>query len=392
MIRRNIAIWYVSVATYGFATGFLYWFIPIILAKISYLLLALVFSVCGLSGTLLPMVGGALADILGRKKIIIIQSGLVELGIIIIYFALQRSDVVMLACGFIIFRSGGYLGLPVATALYDESCDPERLGTISSIAGTIRTSCIIVSSVSSGILLPIIRVHGVLLVVITLYFFGFLSKFFLVETLEHKHRVESHIHRKFVETMKIVISDRDLVRYTFLLALLTLFDWFIILLPVVLEKEYGFSLSLVAFYYAIYVFLSGVPSPIGGVAVDRLGIKKALLISITMDTSLLIAFFLIVGLDPIVGFLILVFAGSVTWFEGAVHTVLPYRITSRETRGSVYGFWTSLYWATSIAMPWIMYAFWGISSLLAIVVPTIVNIIVNIMIIIWFGNIPSKDL
>ena len=163
-------------------------------------------------------------------------------------------------------------------------------------------------------------------------------------------------------------------------------------MPVVLEEEYDFSPSLVAFYYAIYVFLSGVPSPIGGIAVDRLGIKKALLISITMDTSLLIAFFLIVGLDPIVGFLILVFAGSVTWFEAAVHTVLPYRITSRETRGSVYGFWTSLYWATSIAMPWIMYAFWGISSLLAIVVPTIVNIIVNIMIIIWFGNIPSKDL
>jgi len=383
MIKRNIAIMYISVSLYGICSGFLSWFIPIVLYSIGLPILALTYSLIAVLGITLPMVGGVLADFLGRKIVMIISVIIIEMGLLALYCAFLSSNALLVLIGAALFFAGGDVGGPTSRALFMESCDKGNIGRIFSVAATLHTASMIIGAILFEHMLNLIPTHGLILIMNLVFAGVVISRFFIIETVQRRHIDRASIIDRFYETLKLIATDRKLSRYTSLRMLLFMFGWFWILFPAVLRYDYGFDYELIAMYFSISIALSGLPSPIGGVFVDKYGIRKAFIVSIIIDFSLLFSFFIVVGFNPIVGFLMLVFAASVTWFEGAAHNVLMFHITDDDHRAQFFGVLDTLGGVAELISPWIMYIMYNMNALLALVIPVIVNILVDFFIVIF---------
>ncbi len=384
MIKRNIAIMYIGVSLYGICSGFLSWFIPIVLYSIGLPTLALTYSLIAVLGITLPIVGGGLADFLGRKIVMIISVLIIEIGLLALYCAFLSSNALLVLIGTTLFFAGGDIGRPTSRALFMESCDKENIGRIFSVAATLHTASMIVGAILFERMLNSISAHGLILIMNLVFGGVVVSRFFVIETVKREHIGKSSIICRFYETLKLIAIKRKLSVYAMLRMLLFMFGWFWILFPVVLKYDYGFDYGTIALYFSVSVALSGLPSPIGGVFVDKYGVRKAFIVSIVIDSLLLFVFFIVVGFNTIVGFLVLVFVASVTWFEGAAHNVLMFHITDDAYRGHFFGVLDTLGGIAEFISPWIMCVMYNVDTLLALVIPAIVNIFVDFLIIMYF--------
>ena len=265
-----------------------------------------------------------------------------------------------------------------------ESCDKGNIGRIFSVAATLHTASMIVGAILFEQMLNFTPTHELILIMNLVFAGVVVSRFFIIETLQRERIGKSSIIGRFYEALKLVATEHRLSVYASLRMLLLIFGWFWILFPVVLRYDYGFDYGLIAMYFSVSVALSGLPSPIGGVFVDKYGVRKAFIVSIVIDSSLLFMFFIVVGFNPIVGFLVLVFVASVTWFEGAAHNVLMFRITDDAYRAQFFGILDTLGGIAEFISPWIMCIMYNVDALLALVIPAIVNIFVDFLMVMYF--------
>ena len=372
---------YISVSLYGICSGFLSWFIPIVLYSIGLHILALTYSLIAILGIALPIVGGSLADFLGRKIVMIISVITIEIGLLALYCAFLGTNVFLVLIGTVLFFAGGDIGRPTSRALFMESCDNGNIGRIFSVAATLHTASMIAGAILFEQMLNFTPTHGLILMMNLVFAGVVISRFFVIETLQRGYIGKSSILGRFYESLRLVATERRLSVYALLRMLMFMFGWFWILFPVVLRYDYGFDYGLIAMYFSVSVALSGLPSPIGGVFVDKYGVRKAFIVSIVIDSLLLFVFFIVVGFNPVVGFLVLVFVASVTWFEGAAHNVLMFHITDDAYRAHFFGVLDTLGGIAEFISPWIMCVMYNVDTLLALVIPAIVNIFVDFLII-----------
>jgi len=102
-----------------------------------------------ISGIVFQLPGGILADRLGRKKLLVVSSGIRMLSPLVFLFS---ASWVHTAPGFIL-TSAGMLGMPAMNALIAESIPPESRGSGIAMYRTVTSIPMIVTSLMGGIIM-----------------------------------------------------------------------------------------------------------------------------------------------------------------------------------------------------------------------------------------------
>ena len=102
-----------------------------------------------ISGIVFQLPGGILADRLGRKKLLIVSSGIRMLAPLVFFFSASWFHT---APGFIL-TSAGMLGMPAMNALIAESIPPEKRGSGIAMYRTVTSIPMIVTSLLGGVIM-----------------------------------------------------------------------------------------------------------------------------------------------------------------------------------------------------------------------------------------------
>ena len=149
--NRNIVVVTLSQALFMF-TAFLWW--PY---RSLYILelggtksqLGLLLMLETISGIVFQLPGGILADRLGRRKLLVVSSGIRLLAPLVFLYS---ASWVHTAPAFIL-TSAGMLGLPAMNALIAESIPPERRGSGIAMYRTVTSMPMIVTSLMGGVIM-----------------------------------------------------------------------------------------------------------------------------------------------------------------------------------------------------------------------------------------------
>jgi len=102
-----------------------------------------------ISGIVFQLPGGILADRLGRKKLLVVSSGIRMLSPLVFLYS---TSWVNTAPGFIL-TSAGMLGMPAMNALVAESIPPEKRGSGIAMYRTVTSMPMIVTSLMGGVIM-----------------------------------------------------------------------------------------------------------------------------------------------------------------------------------------------------------------------------------------------
>ena len=149
--NRNIVVVTISQTLFMF-TAFLWWpYRSLYIVELGGTKeqLGLLLMLETLSGILFQLPGGILADRLGRKKLLVVSSGVRMLAPLVFMFS---TSWVHTAPGFII-TSAGMLGMPALNALVAESIPPENRGSGIAMYRTVTSFPMIVTSLMGGVIM-----------------------------------------------------------------------------------------------------------------------------------------------------------------------------------------------------------------------------------------------
>jgi MFS family permease len=149
--NRNIVVVTLSQALFMF-TAFLWWpYRSLYIVELGGTKeqLGLLLMLETISGIIFQLPGGILADRLGRKKLLIVSSGIRMLSPLVFLYS---AGWIHTAPGFIL-SSAGMLGMPAMNALIAESIPPENRGSGIAMYRTVTSMPMIVTSLMGGVIM-----------------------------------------------------------------------------------------------------------------------------------------------------------------------------------------------------------------------------------------------
>jgi MFS family permease len=149
--NRNIVVVTLSQALFMF-TAFLWWpYRSLYIVELGGTKeqLGLLLMLETISGIVFQLPGGILADRLGRKKLLIVSSGIRMLSPLVFLYS---AGWIHTAPGFIL-SSAGMLGMPAMNALVAESIPPEKRGSGIAMYRTVTSMPMIITSLMGGVIM-----------------------------------------------------------------------------------------------------------------------------------------------------------------------------------------------------------------------------------------------
>jgi len=387
MIKRNIIIWFLETILASLVTGLMLWLLPLLLARYSLGALSIVYAVSNALNVILPIIGGNMSEIFGRKPIMILGSTIVTLSLFMMYISQKTSGIlslILFLVGAILFLSGGSISRPASGALYMESCDQSKLGRIYSWIELVYTLSLSLGAFLLGSIIYLFSLDTCLLLSTLLMFSLPLLRIFVIETHKPKFsqkrsflmRITSKFRALFTE-----LRDWNIKLYTMTLVLSSLVGWGNLILPIFLNEDIHLTEKEVSIFYAISILYQGLLAPLGGKFVDKYGFRKALVLSSIIDSVCIGLFVLTIKVNPLLGISFLLFSGATTWFEGPAYFVIQERITRGKHRGAIFGAWNTISGVMGIFPPILVVFIWNIDHLLPFIITTIVGVIINLTLI-----------
>ena len=149
--NRNVVVVTLSQALFMF-TAFLWWpYRSLYIVELGGTKeqLGLLLMLETISGIVFQLPGGILADRLGRRKLLVVSSGIRMLSPLVFFFS---ESWVHTAPGFIL-SSAGMLGMPAMNALIAESISPENRGSGIAMYRTVTSMPMIITSLMGGVIM-----------------------------------------------------------------------------------------------------------------------------------------------------------------------------------------------------------------------------------------------
>jgi len=361
--------------------------ISLILMKINLLVFSLVYSLATLLEAILYFLGGVISDIIGRKKIMIFGSLTKFIGLLMIYafYHYKIIETILLCMGVLAYLSGGAISASATYLLFMESCKKGTRGRIYSI----NTTLLILSAMAGSTILSYTASIFSLLFSLGIATFCLLcvviSRFFIIETLKKESQIKSSGSLRILGNVRLYLrtirEDKNMLLYTCYLLIMALSSTVVeIILPVFLQSDVGLSTVEIGMFYSILFLLGGVPMFIGGIFVDKLGAKRAMIIGFGLEAFFGLLFIFTIQTSTLLGLAFYVLQATGVWFIHPGVFALEAYLTERKKRGAIIGGWRAIATIISSLSPVIIYVVWPISHILPFVIAIIVDIIVIFLI------------
>ena len=333
---RNILFLVISFALLSSSMGLLSWYIPILLTHKLGTLSAIIFSFLFVDDMVFALVSGTLADVYGRKPLVVIGTLFLVIGFALIDFSLRIDNNILLSLGLVLGVGVASVTRPAATSLLMESCSPEFRGRVLSIFSVIENLALAVGSGVYGFLLTYLGNIGVFDLMLLLGLVALSARLFLVETLKTKSstgRIISYVMSKYVDALK---------NYSYILS----FDLLVGLaqgavfyaFPLYLSDVLKLNSMMIGSLYAIIPIARLVLSPVAGWITD-VNVLQAIYVG-TVVTGLFYIPLIIVpylkGFEILLAVLALI-GSALTLFEGIAFNKLISIYVPENVLATVYG-------------------------------------------------------
>jgi len=387
MIVRNVAIWFLETILSSLVVGLMLWLLPLLLAEYGLGVLSIVYAVSSALNVFLPLIGGNISEVVGRKPIMILGSTIVTLSLFLMYVSQRISgmlSLILFLVGAILFLSGGSISRPASGALYMESCDQSKLGRMYSWLQLVYTLSLSLGAFLLGSIVYLFSLDVCLLLSTLLMLSLPLLRIFIIETRKPEPSRAGSFLAQVVSKFRALfteLGDRNIRLYTMILVLTSLVAWINLILPIFLSEDIHLAEKEISIFYAISILYQGLLSPLGGRFVDKHGFRKALIVASMIDSMCIGLFVLTVKTYPILGISFLLFGGATTWFEGPAYFVVQEKITREKHRGAIFGAWNTISGMVRVLPPILVVFIWNINHLLPFVITAIVGITANLVLV-----------
>lgn len=280
---KNLRIIIILSPLGGFVSGSLNWFGPYLLSILGgSLVVGASYASVLILGSFIRIIGGALADTIGRKKTIIL-SFLIRLLVItpMIFFGM---NILMASLFIITFELTRFLRGPASSTIIYESVEKEFAGKIFAILRVIPLAFSVLGAVLIGYLAESrIFLHLYALITLIALFLSLnFEETILPEQIYQRSRSTIEITKKSMtkigEGMKFLIGNYELRTLMILAGIIELtgfMSW--IYIPLILSHR-GMSPEELGYIYGLTVVARSVGTMIGGHLVDKYGAYKTIVI------------------------------------------------------------------------------------------------------------------
>lgn len=333
---RNILLLIIRTPLLALATAFYSWYIPILIEKTgSAHYVGIAYSLAAALTTPISFISGALADVYGRKKLIVAGTSMISIAITILILPPELSVSVLVA-SLLLRELASTIVSSAIFAITSESVREELLGT----AFSLRTFVLQASSAAASLFLGFLSGNLYLFLTIAVInsWLALLASIFLKETLRTRG------NRSVSENLKMIPANLKrlgemgtvlmcVATITILTALSTGLG---VYMPIILKKVLGLEEWQIGILYAVSGPLAFI-TPLLGHVIDSIGSYRSLIIAFTGAFAALIIFatlppgsFLIIAI-----FFLLV--GVIEALGGVADQVFIAKVTKAETRGTYQG-------------------------------------------------------
>ncbi|MGB9729112.1 MAG: MFS transporter [Thermoprotei archaeon] len=360
MIRnRNLTLLAISSLIIGIPYGFMYWALPLIIAHVGgSTIVGFIYSVGFLFSTLSSLIGGILADIYGRKLLIIIGTIIYLISMIIpIIFSHTIFMVIMIT---VLYFTALSISSGALQALIAESSPKDLLDMAYSIISTATLFGSIIGSFSLGYIFQKISTINTFVIASLLVLSALFLRLMLIEnyTVQVKKTMNLTDIRMVFKELKNLFRNK-LILITIITIIASLesnidgpyYSIYMKIVQKIDEINIGIAFSIIPFIMAIMNITAGK-------LIDKMGSYLLLILSNICGGSLVLMFVLTINPFAII---FLIATSLFVPFHNISITTLTARLTTEENRAVVFGSLGMLWSIISIPANSIGSLLWSVS-------------------------------
>ncbi len=354
--NRNVVIVFATVLILGVVSAFTSWFLPIYLARHGALpLVVSVYTAANLLGIPLVLAGGLLADVYGRKPLVVLSTLLYAVSFSLLLLEVQVA--VAVAAVLMLFSSA--LAFSPLTALLGESVEEDKVAVVFSWKRLVSAIAVSIGSLLVGYL-ALAGARSLVLVCLVASLVALAARLFLVETA--LRRVRASV---LAETLKILRSagaafklQRRIRVIAVAVVVVSLGNGiFEIYFPIHLSEDVKLDEPGIGAVYAVGSITSTLFFVVAGHVVERLGWLRSLLLALLAESMLILLLALIpthlsnTTLPLMLVALLYALLSLVSSVDQVSGNKMLISITDPETRGTVIASLASLTLLSKVFSP-----------------------------------------
>lgn len=391
--ERNIFVLSLSQILSSFTSRFFNWGLPIIIAGLGGIpLLGFIYTIERVLSAPLSFLGGSLADVFGRKKVIVLGSVLLSLSLILLSMAPYSAICLMVAV--LIYRSMPKMYSSAQRAIIAESISKELWGKAYSTYSMLGSVAGIIGSASLGIITSSLGLRTCLTICALFSISTTVVRFFLRETMKPSSTIVSpDALSRFKESIRSIPSslrEKRIALYAAFGAVMTLGSliggtYF----SVYVKDVVGFDFAALGILFALSSTIAIFTKPVAGAITDSYGAGPGLFFPTILDAILII--FLALTKAPLLVAVILILMPFCEYFGQIADQIYGLKVTGTERRGTILGALDAISILSSFPGPLIGAILWSSSPSFTLISTAVLLSIGGVIgLILWRGKYENK--
>jgi len=321
----------------GFIFGYLQWALPLLIMKTGGAsLIGKTFSISFLLNAILSLSAGIIADITGRKSLLVMSAIVLVAGNLLIL-----TMTPLLPLGVILIFMFPYLQRPALNSLLAESVKDKSMGKAFSVMQLVGLLGFTGGSAVLGYLSEHAGMTTVHLVTTILSGIVLIFRTLLRETkasaIDDPLKFKEHVH-DIVKNLRLIFSNTSFLPFTLAIAIESLVDWIGQFLPGYLSEIVHIDESMMGVAYSASTFFQMMGQPVAGVFSDKKGAKAAILLNVTGSSISLVMFVYFSKSYPIASLVFpMVIGPFLAAFYNVGYSLYIAKSTTEKNRATVYG-------------------------------------------------------
>ena len=390
--ERNIFVLSLSQILSSFTSRFFNWGLPIIIAGLGGIpLLGFVYTIERVLSAPLSFIGGSLADVFGRKKVIILGSCLLSLSLILLSMAPYSAICLMVAV--LIYRSMPKMYSTAQRAMIAESISKEVWGKAYSTYSMLGSFAGIIGSASLGIVTSFLGLRTCLTICALFSISTTVARCFLQETSKSSTFAPTDVLSSLKESVLSIPSlrERGLALYAAFGAVMTLGSaiggtYF----SVYVKDVVGFDFAALGILFALSSTIAIFTKPVAGAITDSYGAGPGLFFPTILEATLIM--FLAFTNVPLLVAVILILMPFCEYFGQIADQIYGLKVTGTERRGTILGALDAISILSSFPGPLIGAVLWSSSPSLTIISTAVLSIFGGMIgFTLWKGKYENKS-
>lgn len=338
----NVKLLIFSFSLIAISMGFLSWYIPILANEWFYYWAPIIYALLLVDDALFSLISGTLADIWGRKKLLLAGTLFYPFGLFLLVLGMSINLSIAVVLGLILALGVSSVASPAATTLLMESVDTDKRARSLSIFFLIENVVLSVGSFLFSYLLIKLGPLLVFLLIFILTVFATQLRLFVKETLKSTVNFPQG-KRLLRESFKIAKNGllqgpkRPLVRYLLIFSTIIgiAHGAIAFVVPLFLSQELGFNEMELGFLYALIPLLRIPLSLVSGPLSDKNPYVSLIIGNVI--SGLMYLFLLISLMGRWVSAIAMVVAAALVVFHGVAYSKIISVAARRSGMATLFG-------------------------------------------------------